>query len=149
MPPFVHDVTLTPQRVIPTAGGAVLHGMKRDDPGYAGFGEVYLSEIDHGVVRAWKRHRHMTLNLVVAAGAVRFVIHDDRPGSPSAGTFQEVLLSRDGTHGRLTVPPGLWVGFQGASPGLNLLLNVADLGHDPDESDRAPLARFPFHWAET
>lgn len=142
----IHDVIVTPQRVIPTDGGAVLHAMKRGDAGYGGFGEAYFSEIDHGAVRAWKRHQRMTLNLVVAAGAVRFVIYDDRAGSSSAGTYQVVVLSRADHHARLTVPPMLWVGFQGASPDTNLLLNIANLPHDPDEADRAPVDRFAFEW---
>jgi dTDP-4-dehydrorhamnose 3,5-epimerase len=40
---------------------------------------------------------------------------------------------------RLTLPPNLWFAFQGRSAGLNLMLNLASIPHDPDESDTRPL----------
>ncbi len=142
----IHDIGIEPQRVIDTDGGTVLHALKAGDSSFHGFGEAYVSEIGAGRIRAWKRHRRMTLNLVVVQGAVRFVIHDDRPGSPTLGVYQEVLLSRESNHARLTVPPLLWLGFQGLSTPMNALLNIANLEHDPEEIDRAPVEQYPFPW---
>ena len=34
---------LTPLKTIDVAGGDVRHAMKRNDPGYVGFGEAYFS----------------------------------------------------------------------------------------------------------
>ena len=51
--------------------------------------------IESGVVKAWKRHRQMTLNLVVSVGVIRFVMFDDRhvyaarPSKPP-GSFPDV-----------------------------------------------------------
>ena len=39
---------------------------------------------------------------------------------------------------RLTVPPMLWMGFQGVGDATAMLLNVANMPHDPDEVDRKP-----------
>ena len=39
--------------------------MKCVDPGFEGFGEVYFSSVLQGLVKAWKRHSRMTLNLDV------------------------------------------------------------------------------------
>ena len=63
-------VMITPLKIIQVPGGDVSHAMKISDPGFAGFGEVYFSNIESGVVKAWKRHRQMTLNLVVSVGAI-------------------------------------------------------------------------------
>ena len=145
----IHDIALHPQRIIPTEGGAVLHAMKAGDNTFCGFGEAYVSEITGGSIRAWKRHQRMTLNLVVVQGSVRFVIHDDRPGSPTQGRFHEVLLSRDKNHARLTVPPLLWLGFQGIAQPTSMLLNIANLEHDPEEVDREPMNHFRFDWHAT
>jgi dTDP-4-dehydrorhamnose 3,5-epimerase len=140
-------VMLTPLKRIPLPAGDVLHGMKEGEPGYAGFGEAYFSIVHLGTVKGWKRHNRMTLNLVVPVGRVGFAICDDRSGSPS---FQTVTLSPDddATYQRLTVSPGLWVAFRGEGGGLNMLLNLASIRHDPAEGDNKPLSDFPFHWPE-
>jgi dTDP-4-dehydrorhamnose 3,5-epimerase len=129
---------LTPLRIIPTAGGPVMHAMKAVDPGFHGFGEAYFSAVEQHAVKGWKRHRQMVSNLVVPSGAVRLQMLDDRPDSPTHGLRADVTLGPD-NYQRLTVPPGIWLAFQGRAPGLNLLLNLASIAHDPMESDNCPL----------
>src|SRR6059058_200930 len=104
---MISGIKITSLKQIPVPGGDVLHALKAADPGFAGFGEAYFSIIDPGIVKAWKRHREMTLNLVVPVGAIRFVIYDDRGGSATKGAFEEVVLSRE-NYCRLTIPPMLW-----------------------------------------
>ena len=83
----IEGLLLTPLKIIDVPGGAVLHGMKSSDPGYSGFGEAYFSRVEPGVIKAWKKHNLMTLNLVVCAGRIKFVVYDDRSGSTSNGIF--------------------------------------------------------------
>lgn len=147
MSPIIEGVEMMPLRQIPAPGGDVLHALKATDAGFAGFGEAYFSTIDSRVVKAWKRHREMTLNLVVPVGAIRFVIHDDRDGSPTRGVFDQVVLSRS-NYCRLTIPPMLWMGFQGVAKSESILLNVASIPHDPDEVDRLDERAIDFDWSE-
>ena len=135
---------LTPLKIIDTLGGDVLHGLKQNDPGYAGFGEAYFSSVEAGTVKGWKRHRRMTLNLVVPVGAVRFVVYDDRPESPTCGVFQCVTLSTN-NYQRLTVPPMVWMAFQGMEEG-GMLLNIASIEHYPEEADRKAIEEIAFSW---
>ncbi|MCK4830475.1 dTDP-4-dehydrorhamnose 3,5-epimerase family protein [bacterium] len=107
----IEGVMLTPLKIIPRDVGDVLHAMKRTDASFCGFGEVYFSTVNKGQVKAWKRHRKMTLNLVVPCGEIKFALYDDRTESPTCGKFLEVVLSRD-NYQRLTVPPMIWMGFQ-------------------------------------
>lgn len=141
----IDGVRLTPLKSIATPGGDVLHAMKNSDPGFAGFGEAYFSTVEPGAVKAWKRHHEMVLNLIVPIGSILFVILDDREESPTRGVFDEVVLSRDYYY-RLTVPPMLWMGFQctGNIPGM--LLNVANIPHDPTEVDRKEIDEVVFDW---
>jgi len=141
----IEDLILVPLKVISVPGGDVLHAMKSGDIGYVGFGEAYFSSIDSGVVKAWKRHRQMTLNLVVPWGSVRFVIYDDRENSASCGEYQVVTLSRD-NFCRLTVPPMVWMGFQGMDVNTSMLLNIADIEHSPAELDRKELNAIKYNW---
>ena len=144
---MIEGVLLTRLNVIPAAGGSVLHAMKRGDSGECGFGEAYFSTVEPGAVKAWKRHRRMTLNLVVPIGEIRFVLFDDREGSRSKGEFmQEGLSLRN--YFRLTVPPGLWMGFQGCGSGPSMLLNVANMPHDPDEMDHKDLGEIAYDWSQ-
>lgn len=143
----IDGVTLTPLKVIHVSEGNVFHAIKVNDPGYVGFGEAYLSSIHPGVIKSWKRHLRMTLNLVVINGLVRFVVHDDRPSSTTRGVTAEFRVGLSENHSRLTVAPGLWMAFQGLGQSTSLLLNVADLIHDPQESERSELDRFSFNWS--
>jgi len=144
----ISGVHVTPLRRITTPGGDVLHALKSSDPEFAGFGEAYFSTVESGAIKGWKRHRTMLMNLVVPAGAVRFVLFDDRPDMPER--FLTVDLSPDlaDSYARLTVPPGVWMAFTGTGPGLNLVLNLASIPHDPTEADNKPLDAIAWNWGE-
>ena len=134
------SITLSPLARIEAHGGDVLHVLKSNDPGFAGFGEAYFSRIEHRAVKAWKRHTRMTMNLIVPIGHVRFVFYlgDDR--------FR-VLEIGEANYQRITIPPGLWFGFQGCAQHCSLVLNIADIVHDPEEYERLPQANIKFDWS--
>ena len=69
------NILVIPLKQIPTDGGNVMHALKKSDTGFNDFGEVYFSWIEHGVIKAWKYHQRMTLNLIVPVGGVNFVFH--------------------------------------------------------------------------
>jgi dTDP-4-dehydrorhamnose 3,5-epimerase len=123
------------------AGGDVLHAMKGTDTGYAGFGEAYFSLVSMGAVKAWKLHTQMTMNIVVPVGKVRFAFH-------LRGTdgFRVEELGED-RYARLTVPPGIWFGFQGISAPDSMLLNIANIAHDPSGVQRAAISEIKFDWS--
>ena len=135
------NILVTQLNQIPTVGGDVLHAMKKSDVGFNGFGEVYFSWVEQGTVKAWKCHQRMTLNLVVPFGELRFVFH--LPKEKSDFRIEEIGEER---YVRLTVPPGIWFGFQGKASGRSLLMNIADLEHLTDEIERKDQSAFPFLW---
>jgi dTDP-4-dehydrorhamnose 3,5-epimerase len=144
-PSNINGMLITPMEIVSVPGGDVLHGMKLNDSGYAGFGEAYFSTVNTGVIKAWKRHREMTMNIVVPFGCVRFVIYDDREIDSSQHFFQQVVLSRD-NYFRLTVPPMVWMGFEGLGFEENILLNISNIKHSPDEVDRLMINEVNFDW---
>lgn len=135
----VKQIIVTPLKRVSVVGGDVLHAMKCSDPGFVDFGEAYFSQIEQGAVKAWKRHLRMSLNLVVPVGAVQFVFVDDE------GVAREEVVGLD-RYVRLTVPPGIWFGFKGLVAPYSLLLNVADIPHDPAEIERKDIGEFTFDW---
>jgi len=137
------DIVLTPLSIIKTPNGSVLHAMKNNDSGFNGYGEAYFSEIEPQAIKAWKQHKEMTLNLIVPVGAIRFVLLDDRISKE--GNLQQIVLSKN-NYQRLTVPPMVWVGFQGVSNGTSMLLNIANITHSPDEVNVKDINEINFKW---
>ena len=143
---MIEDLILTPLPIVKVEGGDVMHAIKYKDEGVHGFGEVYFSNVDHGFIKAWKRHNEMTLNLVVPVGKIRFVIFDDRNGSTSFGSFYQVTLSKE-NYMRLTLPPKVWMGFQCVGNEAAILLNVANISHAPKEVDKKSIEEINFNWS--
>lgn len=137
------DILVTQLQRIETKGGDVLHAMKQSDVGYAGFGETYFTWVAAGAVKAWKRHIRMTMNVVVPVGQVRFVFRCLNEGGVDQIRVEELGVDR---YARLTVPPGIWFGFQGLHTPQNLVLNIASIPHDPNEVERLGLSDISYDW---
>ena len=125
---------------IPVEGGSVLHGLRVTDTDYIGFGEVYFSWIEPNFIKAWKRHRKMTMNLLVPFGNVRFVFYDTERETA------RVEMVGTNNYRRITVPPGIWFGFQGVSNEKSLVCNIANIKHSLDEADRIEIQGIDFEW---
>ena len=136
-------VTLTPLKQIETVGGAVYHGLRAGDDGFAGYGEAYFSTVDKGAIKGWKLHRRMVMNLIVPVG---FVVHDERSGPPGEYAVYD-LSSRPEAYARLTVGASLWMAFTGLEEGMNMILNLASIIHDPEEADRRDVNLSTWRWS--
>jgi dTDP-4-dehydrorhamnose 3,5-epimerase len=145
----IHDVVIRPMKQFPDERGTVKHIMKTTDPEFKGFGEVYSSSIYPGVVKGWNLHQKVTLNYVVLQGAIKLVLYDDREQSPSRGTVQEIFMG-DSNYVRVTVPPGIWSGFQCTGTETALVCNVIDFPHDPSEAQRCDPHdnHIPYVWTQ-
>jgi dTDP-4-dehydrorhamnose 3,5-epimerase len=149
MDTMIEGVALIPLKIIPGENGAVMHGLKVQEDSYKSFGEAYFSFVNKGKIKGWKRHTKMTLNLIVPVGNIRFVLYDDRDNSKTKGSFNDVCLGPEIQYSRLTIPPGIWMAFQGMGNEQNLLLNIADIPHDPSEAEQLQIenSRIPnFKW---
>ena len=137
------DILVTQLQRIEASGGDVLHGMKQSDVGYTGFGEAYFSSVSAGATKAWKRHTQMTMNVVVPVGQVRFVFRCANADGIEEFRVEEIGVDR---FVRITVPPGIWFGFQGLHTAQSLLLNIANIPHDPNEVERLALKDINYDW---
>ena len=133
----IENVIISDIKQIKLDDGDVMHALKKNDNGYCNFGEVYFSKIIFKKIKAWKRHKKMTLNLIVPFGNVKFLLFDDIGKSKSFTIGEE-------NYKRLTIPPGIWFGFEGKSKPYSLITSISDLIHDPLEVDRKPLSDLPF-----
>lgn len=132
-------VILTPLKQIYNSKGDILHAMKQSDRGFDGFGEVYFSIINIGSIKGWKKHTKMTLNIVVPVGEIEFVIYNE-----TTKEFFSTRLSQN-NYQRLTVARGLWMAFRGIDE-YNMLLNIASIEHNPDESVSLDIGEIVYEW---
>lgn len=134
------DIILTPLTNISTLGGNVCHGIKSTDATFKGVGEVYFSWIECNFIKAWKKHNEMWMNLIVPVGNVKFVFYDH-----SSQTFREEKIG-ERNYSRITVPPGVWFGFQGIDSPKSMVVNVSNILHNPNESDRMEINSIEYNW---
>ena len=133
-------IQLNNLKIIQTEGGDVRHFLKSNEHSYKGFGEIYFSFINKDSIKGWKLHTKMTMNLVVPIGEVGFVFSEE-----SSSSFKVYKIGEN-NHARLTVPPNIWFGFKGLGLKTNLVVNLSDIIHDPDESKKLNLDKFNFDW---
>ena len=142
---IIEDIVLTDLKMINHPQGDIYHAMKKSDKGFEGFGEAYFSTINKNEIKGWKKHLKMTMNIIVPVGKVTFVLFDDRENSNSVNNLFSVTLSPSNYY-RLTVPPGIWHAFKGHNHDLNLVLDVANIIHQPDEIIRVNIDDIHFEW---
>ena len=144
---MIQGVSIRPLKQIPDERGKVMHMLRRDDPWFERFGEIYFSVIYPGVIKAWHLHKIMTLNYGVVSGAIKLVLYDDRDGSPTKGELQEIFTG-EGCYSLITIPPNIWNGFKGIGTKPAIVANCATEPHDPSEIVRMdPFSKkIPYNW---
>ena len=144
----IHGVQITLLNQIGDERGSVMHMMRSSSPYFSEIKEVYFSEINPGVIKAWKQHTLMTQNIAVPIGRIRLVLFDNRNNSPSTGTIEELIVGRPDQYYLVHIPPLLWYGFQGISDQPSLVANCTDLIHDPSEVSICDLheGTIPYNW---
>ena len=135
----MNRIKVTKLSIIKSENGPIMHALKNSDNEFKGFGEIYFSEIFFGKVKGWKRHLRMNMNLIVPEGFVKFVFYDEK-----FNYFEEYDIGTE-NYFRITVPPGLWFAFKGLGK-RNLVMNIADIEHDPNESEKKNLLDISYSW---
>jgi dTDP-4-dehydrorhamnose 3,5-epimerase len=143
----IQGVFIHPLKQIADDRGKVMHMLRRDDPWFERFGEIYFSLAFPGVIKGWHLHKEMTLNYAVIKGRIKLVLYDDREDSPTRNTLQEIFTGED-NYGLITIPPKIWNGFKAIGMEPALVANCATEPHDPSEIVRLePFTdNIPYDW---
>ena len=64
----IDGVLIVPLRRIPDERGTIFHMLRRTDPHFIDFGEIYFTSIYRDVIKGWHRHVDMTLNYACIDG---------------------------------------------------------------------------------
>jgi dTDP-4-dehydrorhamnose 3,5-epimerase len=132
---MIEGVQILPLATILDERGMVRHMMRRTDPHFKEFGEIYFSVIFPGAIKAWHLHRKMELNYAVVSGNIKLVLWDGRKGSPTHRQTQEIFMGED-NYILVKVPPGVVNGFVAIGNERAIVANCASLPHDPAEIER-------------
>lgn len=129
--------------------GRLVELFRGDEEDCREFGQVHVTTLFPGVVKAWHRHRVRTDVLAVVAGMVRLGLYDDREGSRSEGELNQFFL---GEHNplRVVIPPRVWFGMKGLGTSEAIIAVLTDRTYnprDPDEERMDPdVNEIPFDW---
>jgi dTDP-4-dehydrorhamnose 3,5-epimerase len=115
--------------------GKIMRMLRVDDEEFSKFGEIYFSYTYPGAVKAWHRHKLMTLNYAAVFGKIKLVLFDDRKDSSTFNQIQEIYLS-DEDYFTVTIPPMIWNGFKAIENKPAIVANCSDLTHSENEIER-------------
>jgi dTDP-4-dehydrorhamnose 3,5-epimerase len=147
---MIHDVRVKPLRVIPDERGRLMEILRRDDPLFQVFGQVYLTTTYPGVIKAWHFHKLQNDNISVVKGMLKLVLYDGRDHSPTRNELNEFFL---GEHNPMLVhvPKHVYHGWKCIGSEEALTINCVTEPYDyknPDEY-RLPFDtdQIPYDWA--
>jgi dTDP-4-dehydrorhamnose 3,5-epimerase len=108
---MIDGVKVKQLRVIPDQRGRLMELLRRDDEIFEQFGQMYMTTVYPGVVKAWHYHRVQSDNFAAISGTIQIALYDAREGSPTRG---EVNVFHAGVHNPILihVPPLVYHGFK-------------------------------------
>jgi dTDP-4-dehydrorhamnose 3,5-epimerase len=144
---MIDGVKIVPLKQIPDERGKVMHMLKRDDPHFIEFGEIYFSVVYPGIIKGWHLHKKMTINYAVPVGMIKLVLYDQREDSKTKGELMELFIGED-NYCLVQVPSGVINGFKGIGTKPAIVANCATISHDPEEIVRIdPFTKdIPYDW---
>lgn len=91
--------------------GRVIEILRKDDPVFEQFGQVYMTTAYSGVVKAWHYHKKQHDIVTVVHGMMKIVLYDPRQESPTHKQINEFFI---GVHNPilLKIPPLVYHGFK-------------------------------------
>ena len=151
---MIHGVQAKPLKVLSDDRGFLMEMLRKDEPIFEQFGQVYITGCLRGVAKAWHYHREQTDHLVCVAGTALFVLYDGREDSPTWRAVQEFILhsppSQNPSPLLLKIPPLVVHGFTAMQGEEARIINIPTLTYryaDPDEY-RYPWnsPEIPYRW---
>lgn len=146
---LIDGVAVKPLRVIPDERGWLMEILRRDDPFFAQFGQVYLTVVYPGVVKGWHWHKKQNDHFCVVKGMAKIVLYDRREESPTHGLINEFFLGEKNPS-LVVIPRGVLHGMKGSGTEPAFLINTVTEPYnyaEPDEYRVAPHnGEIPYDW---
>ena len=146
---MIEGVVLRELKPIPDERGWLMELMRSDWNVFEKFGQVYLTTVYPGVVKAWHYHKKQTDNMICIKGMLKLVLYDSRK---SSSTYKEVNEIFFGERKPLLVkiPPLIYHGFKAIGGETAYDINVPTQPYnykEPDEFRLPPdTKQIPYDW---
>lgn len=129
--------------------GRLMEMMRHDDPMFVKFGQVYMTTVYPGVVKAWHYHKKQLDSFVCVKGMIKLVLYDSRKGSKTKGEVNEFIMGEHNTI-MVQIPKDVYHGFKGISEEEAIIINTPTEYYNskvPDEF-RLPAhtKKIPYDW---
>jgi dTDP-4-dehydrorhamnose 3,5-epimerase len=147
---MIDGVKVKPLRVIADERGRLMELLRADDPEFIAFGQVYMTTVRPGVVKAWHFHKKQTDAMAVVSGMAKIVLYDAREGSPTRGEVNEFFA---GEHNPILVriPHGVYHGMKGVGEREAIIVNTVTEPYNRSKPDEFRLDphdnEIPYDWA--
>ena len=146
---LIDGVIFQSLKVVPDERGRLMEIMRRDDTFFTGFGQVYLSTVYPGVVKAWHYHNLQDDRFTCVRGMVKAVLYDDREGSSTRG-YLNVFYVGEYQPALIVIPAGVFHGWKCVSEYEAYVINVPSEPYNrtsPDEFRVDPHSgAIPYDW---
>ncbi len=146
----INGVTVQALKVIPDERGRLMEIMRKDDEFFTGFGQVYLSTVYPGVVKAWHYHRVQDDRFTCIKGMIKAVLYDDRSDSPTRGLLNEFYLGEHSPR-LIVIPSGVYHGWKCIGETEAYVINIPSEPYNYSEPDEFRLdphgGGIPYDWS--
>lgn len=129
--------------------GRLAEILRCDDEIFLKFGQVYITTVYPGVIKAWHLHHYQTDSLACIKGMAKLVLYDARSDSASKGELMEFFI---GEHNMLLIqiPPYIYHGFRAIGEEEAIIINITDQPYNREKPDEYRLDPFspeiPYDW---
>ncbi len=146
---MIDGVIVYPLKLHVDERGRLMVILRNDDAVFEKFGQVYMTAVNPGYVKAWHYHRLQTDHFACVKGNLRVGLYDARENSKTYGESQEVILNLKEPK-LLKIPPLVYHGFESVDEEEAIVINIPTEHYDnqkPDEFRIDPFDKnIPFTW---
>jgi len=146
----INDVKIKKLKVIPDDRGRLMEILRADDECFEKFGQVYMTTVKPGVVKAWHYHRLQRDAFSCVKGKIRIGLYDAREKSPTFGKTMDIVTGPDDDPKLVSIPPNVYHGFKGMAREESIVINTPTEAYNHAKPDEYRIDAFkndiPFDW---
>ena len=129
--------------------GLLMEFLRNDEPIFKKFGQVYMTLVKKGMVKAWHFHKKQDDHFCCIAGLMRLALYDARPKSKTYKEVNDFELGLDNPQ-VVKIPKGVYHGFKCVSQEEAIVINVPTYPYNPAKPDEYRIDAFdndiPYDW---
>ena len=146
---MITGVRIKKLKIKPDDRGRLMEIFRSDDDFFKKFGQVYMTTVKPGIVKAWHWHKIQTDNFCCVRGKIRLGLYDARQDSDTFGKTMDITLSLEEPK-LVSIPPNVYHGFKGMADEESIVVNTPTeaYNHSNPDEERLDACKndIPFDW---